>query len=99
MANPSDSTTTPKLTDRDAMADFERRDVELLGETKRVFVAGEGPAVIVMTEMPGIYAHVARFARFVRDAGFTVWMPDSVRDAGRAAVDPQRALDHGRAPA
>jgi len=25
--------------------------------------------------MPGIYAHVVRFARMVRDAGFTVWMP------------------------
>jgi dienelactone hydrolase len=57
------------------MADFEHREVTLLGVTKRVYVAGEGPAVIVMAEMPGIYAHVIRFARMVRDAGFTVWMP------------------------
>ena len=48
-----------------------------------MFVAGSGPAVIVMTEMPGIYPHVARFARWVRDAGFTVWMPDLFGDAGR----------------
>jgi dienelactone hydrolase len=47
----------------------------LLGTSKRVFVSGTGPAVVVMAEMPGIYAHVARFARMVRDAGFTVWMP------------------------
>jgi dienelactone hydrolase len=40
-----------------------------------VHVAGAGPAVIVMTEMPGISPHVARFARWVRDAGFTVYMP------------------------
>jgi dienelactone hydrolase len=66
---------TPKLTDRDPMADFEHRDVTLLGQTRRVYVSGSGPAVIVMAEMPGIYAHVIRFARFVRDAGFTVWMP------------------------
>jgi len=66
---------TPKLTDHDAMTDFEHRDVTLLGLTKRVYVSGSGPAVIVMAEMPGIYAHVIRFARFVRDAGFTVWMP------------------------
>jgi dienelactone hydrolase len=39
--------------------------------------------VIVMTEMPGITPHVARFARFVRDAGFTVFMPDLFGDAGR----------------
>jgi dienelactone hydrolase len=36
-----------------------------------------------MTEMPGISPHVARFARTVRDAGFTVWMPDLFGEAGR----------------
>ncbi len=40
-----------------------------------VHVAGTGPAVIVMAEMPGISPHVARFSRWVRDAGFTVYMP------------------------
>ena len=71
----------------DALADFERRQITLLGKTKLVFVAGTGPAVIVMTEMPGISPHVARFARWVRDAGFTVWMPHLFGDAGPAAVD------------
>jgi dienelactone hydrolase len=66
---------TPKVNDRDEMRDFERRDVTMLGQTKRVYVAGRGPAVIVMAEMPGIYPHVIRFARMVRDAGFTVWTP------------------------
>ena len=64
-----------KISDRDSLSDFECREVTLLGITKRVYVAGEGPAVIVMAEMPGISAHVARFARFVRGAGFIVWMP------------------------
>jgi dienelactone hydrolase len=40
-----------------------------------VYVAGDGPAVIVITEMPCISPYVARFARWVRDAGFTVYMP------------------------
>jgi dienelactone hydrolase len=75
MTAPHYSNTTPKVTDRDELADFEKRDITLLGVTKRVYVAGQGPAVIVMAEMPGISAHVARFARMVRDAGFTVWMP------------------------
>jgi dienelactone hydrolase len=75
VSTPHYDTSSPKLGDRDAMEDFERREVTLLGETKRVYVSGTGPAVIVMAEMPGIYAHVIRFARFVRDAGFTVWMP------------------------
>jgi dienelactone hydrolase len=47
----------------------------LEGVTKVVHVAGTGPAVIVMTEMPGISPHVARFSRWVRDAGLTVYMP------------------------
>lgn len=75
MTRPTYATEPLKITDRDPMEDFERRELTLLGQTRRVFVSGEGPAVIVMSEMPGIYAHVIRFARIVRDAGFTVWMP------------------------
>ena len=60
---------------RDPLDDFDRREIALLGKTKRVYVAGSGPAVIVIAEMPGISPYVARFARWVRDAGFTVYMP------------------------
>ena len=59
----------------DPLDDFERREIVLDGVAKRVYVAGAGPAVIVMTEMPGISPQVARFGRWVRDAGFTVYMP------------------------
>ncbi len=59
----------------DPLDDFERRELEFLGRRRRVYVAGTGPAVIVMSEMPGIHPAVGRFARWVRDAGFTVWMP------------------------
>ena len=38
----------------DPLEDFARRDITLNDVTKRVYVAGSGPAVIVMTEMPGI---------------------------------------------
>jgi dienelactone hydrolase len=72
----------------DALADFERRQVTLQGRTKLVFVAGSGPAVIVMTEMPGIHPHVGRFARWVRDAGFTVWMPQLFGTPGRVPSIP-----------
>ena len=70
------------LTQQDPLDDFDARELGFLGTTKRVFVAGTGPAVIVMTEMPGISPHVARFARWVRDAGFSVWMPDLFGRAG-----------------
>ncbi len=61
--------------DDDALDDFETRTVEFDGVSKTVHVGGTGPAVIVMAEMPGISPHVARFARWVRNAGFTVYMP------------------------
>src|SRR5262245_28482338 len=44
-----------------------------------------------MAEMPGIHPHVARFARWVRDAGFTVWMPNLFGSPGRA-VSPAQPL-------
>lgn len=81
----------------DALDDFDPRDLVLEGIGKRVHVAGSGPAVIVMTEMPGISPHVARFARWVRDAGFTVWMPSlfgrdgAVPDAGEGTAIFKRA--------
>ena len=71
------------LSQHDPLDDFERRELTLCGETRRVYVAGTGPGVIVMSEMPGIHPYVARFARWVRDAGFTVWMPHLFGDDGR----------------
>jgi dienelactone hydrolase len=59
----------------DPLTDFERRDISLEGATRAVYTAGRGPAVIVMAEMPGISPDVARFARWIRGAGFTVYMP------------------------
>lgn len=64
------------MKETDALDDFEARRITLNAVEKKVYVSGQsGPAVIVMTEMPGISPHVARFARWVRDAGFTVYMP------------------------
>src|SRR2546430_17181277 len=63
------------MNEDDNLADFAAREITLDGIMKKVYVAGSGPAVIVMTEMPGISPQVARFARWVRDAGFTAYMP------------------------
>ena len=48
------------------------------GVSKPVFRAGSGPAVIVMTEVPGITPQVARFASWVAEAGFSVYMPQFI---------------------
>ncbi len=72
----------------DQLKDFEARQITLEGTPKVVHVSGTGPGVIVMTEMPGISPHVARFARWVRDAGFTVYMPSLFgRDGAVPAVE------------
>lgn len=59
----------------DPLEDFAARVITVEEVGKVVHVAGDGPAVIVMAEMPGISPDVARFSRWIRDAGFTVYMP------------------------
>jgi dienelactone hydrolase len=58
------------------ISDFTRRDLSLLGKTKPVLLTGTaGPAVIVIHELFGFTPTVARFCRFLRDAGFRVYAP------------------------
>lgn len=61
--------------ERDDLADFDRREMSHNDSERIVYVAGRGPAVVVMPEMPGISPDVARFARWLREAGLTVYMP------------------------
>lgn len=83
----------PNLLVDDKLEDFARRDITLDEVSKMVYVAGSGPAVIVMTEMPGISPHVARFSRWVRDAGFTVYMPSLFgRDGAVPGVEEGKAI-------
>jgi dienelactone hydrolase len=77
----------------DPLDDFGSRLITLDGVTKVVHVTGTGPAVIVMAEMPGISPHVARFSRWVRDAGFTVYMPSLFgRDGAIPTADEGKAI-------
>ncbi|NUP30286.1 MAG: dienelactone hydrolase [Streptomycetaceae bacterium] len=59
----------------DPLTDFTRTTVTVDGVAKTVYVTGSGPAVVLMPEMPGISPDVARFARWIRDAGFSVYVP------------------------
>jgi dienelactone hydrolase len=92
--------TTQSLAEPDSLQDFLRRDITFGDETKSVLISwqqvdGEQmalrPAVIVMAEMPGISPHVARFARWVRNAGFTVYMPSLFGNDGAIASARQGA--------
>jgi dienelactone hydrolase len=58
------------------IADFTRRELGLQGKIKPVLVTGTtGPAVIVIHEIYGFTPTLARFCRWVRDAGFRIYAP------------------------
>ncbi|MCC5952960.1 MAG: dienelactone hydrolase family protein [Acidimicrobiia bacterium] len=72
-------------TSTDALDDFSTEVFSHEGKQRTIYRAGDGPAVIVMAEMPGITPAVAAFARRVVDAGCSVWMPDLFGRAGEPA--------------
>ncbi|MBE7161781.1 MAG: dienelactone hydrolase family protein [Williamsia herbipolensis] len=59
----------------DTLADFERTEFSAHGRSAPVYRTGSGPAVIVMSEIPGITPRVADFARTVASIGCTAVMP------------------------
>src|SRR5690348_14317282 len=59
----------------DSLGDFEKERFSSGGWERDVFRRGSGPAVIVMSEVPGITPKVADFARMVSDRGLTAVMP------------------------
>jgi dienelactone hydrolase len=73
------------------LAGFARGTFTHGGTTKDVLRCGEGPAVIVMTEMPGISPRVLEFAQRVADIGCTAVLPVLFGVAGR---DPIPARDN-----
>ncbi len=55
------------------------------GKTRTVFRRGEGPAVLVIAEIPGITPSVADFGRRVAEAGFTAVLPSLFGTPGKEA--------------
>jgi dienelactone hydrolase len=53
---------------------------------RRVYRRGQGPAVIVIHEMPGLHPLVIRFADRVAEAGMTVFMPVLFGKPGKDAT-------------
>lgn len=54
------------------------------GTSRAVYRRGDGPAVIVIHEVPGVTPRVAAFGTRVADAGFTAVMPSLFGEPGRA---------------
>ena len=66
------------------LADFQRDPFSARGTTRDVYRMGQGPAVVVLSEMPGITPLVAEFARRVAAQGLRVVMPHLFGNDGAA---------------
>ncbi|WOC11161.1 hypothetical protein MP11Mi_02280 [Gordonia sp. MP11Mi] len=87
-----------------ALTGFDRREFTHEAITHHYYRLGEGPAVIVIPEIPGVTPKVTEFARRVADAGFTVLVPslfgvdgaepnpDGLSDVARAGAGMVRSL-------
>jgi dienelactone hydrolase len=67
-----------------ALEGFEKDSFEADGKRRDVYRIGRGPAVIVISEIPGITPLVARFGRRVAAAGCTAVLPVLFGEPGRA---------------
>ena len=70
----------------DSLDDFTLGSFSYRGVSHDVYRSGEGPAVIVIAEIPGITPDVADFARRVRALGCTVILPVLFGDPGREVL-------------
>ncbi len=66
-----------------SLESYELFDFESGPWTRPVYRKGDGPAVIVIHEMPGLHPEVVRFADRVAAAGMTVFMPSLFGEPGR----------------
>lgn len=69
----------------DPLDDFDRRPFVHDGEARDVYWSGEGPAVVVLAEMPGITPEVAGFARRLVALGCTAVLPNLFGTPGQTA--------------
>ena len=76
----------------DALAGFAREEFRDGDTVHDIYRLGSGPAVIVISEVPGITPGVAGFARKVADRGLTVVLPHLFGTPGREPSMPY-ALD------
>ena len=72
------------------LSTYERYHFERDGFAHAVYRKGAGPAVLVLTEMPGISAQVLGFADRVVSLGCTAVLPDMFGEAGRELLQANR---------
>ena len=75
-------------TQSDPLEGFRPEPFSALGATRTIWRTGEGPAVIVVHEIPGITPLVAAFARRVAERGMTAVLPELFGRPGREMSVP-----------
>ena len=71
-----------------ALAGFDKFEFTHDDRTRDVYRRGSGPGVVVIHEIPGITPEVARFAGWVADDGFTVFLPHLFGTPGKPFSTP-----------
>ena len=66
-----------------ALAAYERFDFTAGAYTRPVYMRGEGPAVVIIHEIPGLHPLVVRFADRIAAAGMSVYLPGLFGEPGR----------------
>lgn len=74
-----------------ALEGFRDERFEHADQARTLYRAGQGRAVVIMHEIPGITPEVAAFARRVADAGFSVYLPDLFGTVGKPLSVPYAA--------
>lgn len=85
------------MTARDDLHDFTRAPLTFDGVTRDVFRGGDGPAVVVMHEIPGLHPGVLAFARRLHALGLSTWLPSLVGEPGRPMTAAYTARSIARA--
>jgi dienelactone hydrolase len=75
----------------DPLAGYTKSSFTADGKTRDVYRTGTGPAVIVISEIPGITPLVAEFGRRVAAVGCTAVLPHLFGEPGRAPSAPYAA--------
>lgn len=80
----------------EALAAWQFETFTAAGLERRYWRRGQGPAVVVVHELPGLTPAVIRFGEDLVEAGFTVVMPLLVGDAGVAPTRGNLAATSAR---
>lgn len=68
--------------------DFTRFTFDHESKAYPVYRSGTGPGIIIIHELPGMMPETVRFARRLRDAGFSVYLPLFFGQAGKPFSGP-----------